>query len=337
MKKIFFLLIAIIAISCRQTTDKKTVNQPINTETIHKTSVRLNWIPSCSFVGEILGVEKFAPKNNIEIKVESGGAGLDPIKLVASGTNTFGVAGADLVLAANDKGADFVIIGLVSYNSPGVWIAKANKGINTISDVKGKRIGELPGGNMQYLYEVFLKKTSLQRNKDFTPVPIPFELKNFIAENQDECDLRPVFIYDETSELELRGIKYTLLEPKDFGIQFKGICYFTKRKTIESNPEMVQAFINTMASGWEAALSNPEQAIQSLKKFDSSIRTDKELLGLKKGIDYFKGFDNKVLFTDVKSWEVMAEDMQELGFIKQKPNLGEILNLKFVNNYHSNK
>jgi len=92
-------------------------------------SVRLNWIPSCSFSGEILGVRDFAKDNGISIKLESGGPGIDPIKMVQSGSNTFGVAGADLVLVANDKGADLVVIGLVSYDSPGVWLAKEGKGI----------------------------------------------------------------------------------------------------------------------------------------------------------------------------------------------------------------
>lgn len=337
MKKIVLFLIIGLIISCRQNTNRQSIEGQGTTEknTFYEASVRLNWIPSCSFVGEILGMEKYDDQNNLELTLESGGPGLDPIKLVVSGTNTFGVAGADLVLAANDKGADLVVIGLVSYDSPGVWLAKAKKNITSIESVHGKRIGELPGGNMQYLYEVFLKKTGLERNKDFTPVPIPFEIKNFIA--QDECDLRPVFIYDETSELELRGIDYTLLEPKKFGIQFKGICYFTKRETVEKNPEMVQAFINTMALGWEDALKNPEGAIEGLKRFDSSIKTEKELIGLKKGLEYFKGYQNKVLFTDLKSWDVMAIDMLELGFLKEKPNLEKTLDLRFVNDFHSSK
>lgn len=297
------------------------------------TSVRLNWMPSCSFVGEILGSSDFAQSNNLELEVLPGGPGIDPIKLVQSGADTFGVAGADLVLVANDKGADFVIIGLVSYDSPGVWLAKKQKNIRTINDVRGKRIGELPGGNMQYLYEVFLKRTQLERNKDFTPVPIPFDLKNFIA--QDECDLRPVFVYDEPTDLTLAGIEYTMIEPRNLGIQFKGICYFCKRETIRDHPEIVQAFIDTMAKGWETALNDPERAIASLKKFDGSVNSDKELLGLKAGRSYLSGYEGKVLMTDQASWEPMINDMLDLGFISKHPKLDELLQMQFVNGYHA--
>jgi NitT/TauT family transport system substrate-binding protein len=92
-------------------------------------SLRLNWLTTCSFAGEVVGAEKFAEENSLKLKLDKGGPGLDPIKLVESGVNTFGVAGADLVLSANDKGGDFVIIGLVNYNSPGVWVSKAEKNI----------------------------------------------------------------------------------------------------------------------------------------------------------------------------------------------------------------
>lgn len=329
MKKIIILFVFAAALfSCKS--DKK--DKQIAGESYPEASVRLNWIASCSFAGEITGAKEFANKNKINLKVDTGGPGLDPIKLVQSGVNTFGVAGADLVLAANDKGAELIVIGLVSYDSPGVWLAKKEKNINTIDDIKGKRIGELPGGNMQYLYEVFLKKTGLIREKDFTPVSIPFELKNFIS--QDECDLRPVFIYDEPSALELNNIDYTLIEPKDFGIQFKGLCYFTKKETITENPKMVQSFINTMIDGWKESLERPEVAINNLKEFDNTINVEKELIGFQRGLNYFQGYKGRLLNTDLDSWSAMANDMKSLGFLKNDPNLSVVIDLSFVENYY---
>ena len=307
-----------------------------NTNPKAETSLRLNWLTTSSFAGEVVGAEKFAEQNSIALRIDKGGPGLDPIKLVESGVNTFGVAGADLVLSANDKGADLVIIGLVNYNSPGVWVSKAEKNILSINDIKpSTRIGELPGGNMIYLYEVLLKKTGLERNKNFTPTPIPFELKGFIS--GDETDLRPIFNYEVLPELDMLGIKYNLIEPKNLGIDFKGPAYFCKRETIEKNPELVQDFINTMIQGWQYSLSNPQEAISSLKKFDNSIDENKELLGLKIGKSYFEGYDGKLLYSDNASWEAMIKDMKDLGFLKNNVELSKVLDLSFVEKYYSNE
>lgn len=297
------------------------------------TSLRLNWLTTCSYAGEASGMYKFAEENGIKLKIDKGGPGLDPLKLVQSGTNTFGVAGADLILAANDKGGDFVIIGVVNYNSPGVWVSKADKNIKSVSDIKPTtRIGELPGGNMIYLYEVFLKKAGLVRNKNFTPVPIPFELKNFIAD--DECDLRPVFNYEVLPELDMLGIKYNVIEPKNLGIDFKGPAYFCKRETIQKHPELVQKFINTMIEGWQFALQNPKGAITFLKKFDNSVNEEKELKGLEIGKSYFEGYDGKLLNTDTTSFNNMISEMKALGFLSKDVDISKVLDLDFVNNYY---
>jgi len=328
MKRILILvLFSATLFACNNSTKTTDSKEPA------KASLRLSWIPSVSSAGEFLGMKEYSKANNLDLKIDIGGPGIDPVKLIASGTNTFGEAGADLVLIANDKGADLVIIGLVNYNSPGVWLAKKEKNINTVDDVKGKRIGEFAGSDMIYLYEVFLKKTNLVRNKDFKPVPIPFDFKNFMT--QDECDLRPVFIYNEPSEMELNHMPYTLIEPKDFGIQFKGLCYFCKRSTIEKNPELVQSFINTMAEGWTTALANPQKAVQVLKENDPSIRENKELLALQRSGDYFKGYNNKLFYSDMDSWKVMISDLKSLGYLKNEPDLSKAIDFTFVDKYYS--
>lgn len=45
--------------------------------------------------------------------MQEGSYDIDPIKLVLAGQADFGVVGADKVLAANDKGADLVIVGVI--------------------------------------------------------------------------------------------------------------------------------------------------------------------------------------------------------------------------------
>lgn len=329
MKRTVILVILAIAAftsSCNFFNNKKEVNA----------SLRLNWLTTCSFAGEVVGMEKYAKKNGIELTLDKGGPGMDPIKLVQSGTNTFGVAGADLVLAANDKGADFVIIGVVNYNSPGVWVSKAEKNITSVADIKPTtRIGELPGGNIIYLYEVFLKKTGLVRNQNFTPVPIPFELKNFIA--GDECELRPIFNYEVLPELDMLNIKYNVIEPKNIGIDFKGPSYFCKRSTIEQNPELVQNFVSTMIEGWEDALNNPKEATALLRKFDNTVNEEKELKGLELGKTYFEGYEGKLLNSDIESWNRMISDMRDLGFLTKDVDVSKVLDLSFVNKHYSGK
>ena len=293
-------------------------------------SLRFGWFTSLSFSGEVTGMKEFSSKYNLDLKCEPGSETTDPIKLVLAGSNTFGVIAADKILAANEKGADLIIIGCVDYPLPGAFVSKKERHITKPKDWEGKRVGVFPGGSTDYLYRVFIKRVGVDASK-ITEIPIPFDLKPFI---NDQIDVQPVFVFDETVTLEQKGIEYDIIEPKNYGIVFPGRCYFCKRSIVEKQPEMVQAFINTMADGWNEALKNPENAIKNLKEFAPEIDEKRELLSLMKGIPYFKGYNNKPLTSNITDWEVMVTDLKSLKIIKNI-NLDKTLNFSFINKYYT--
>jgi len=323
--RIYSVIILILIAGCSQ-------NQPQEGNIKFQASLRFGWFTSLSFSGEVTGMKEFSSKYNLDLKCEPGSETTDPIKLVLAGSNTFGVIAADKILAANEKGADLIIIGCVDYPLPGAFVSKKERHITKPKDWEGKRVGVLPGGSTDYLYRVFIKKTGVDANK-ITEVPIPFDLKPFI---NDQIDVQPVFVFDETVTLEQKGIEYDLIEPKNYGIVFPGRCYFCKRATIEKQPEMVQAFINTMADGWNEALKNPEKAIKNLKEFAPEINEERELLSLMKGIPYFKGYNDKPLTSNISDWQTMVEDLKELGMLKSV-DVSTSLNFLFINRYYSEK
>ncbi|MEM6719196.1 MAG: ABC transporter substrate-binding protein [Bacteroidota bacterium] len=329
MKKLKnFLLLAIIFIafsSCeKQKNTKKSDNQ------LAAISLRQEWFPYAGYAGELMAVNETAEKNGLVITLESGSDNIDPIKLVTSGANDFGVASADRILTANEKGADLVAIGVINHNSPTCFIAKKDNNILSPKDFQGKTVGILTGTNTEYVYKALKKKLNLDETS-IKEIEIPFDLGTFIS---GAYDVRPAFIYDETVSLDMQGIDYSVIEPKDFGISFLGTVYFTTKKTIEERPEIVQAFVNSMAEGWDLAIKKPEKAITYLKTYDNSIDEKRELASFKKGIDYFKGKDNLVLSSDISSWNSMANILKDLDVLK-KFDISQSVNNTFINQYHS--
>ena len=299
----------------------------------YQASIRFGWLPSASFCGEIAGMEKFAALHNLNLKCEAGGPGMNSIQLVLTDLNTFGTLAADEVLAANEKGADFVIVGVINYYSPGGFISLSNRNIKTPKDFEGKKIGLLPFGSTTLLYESMLKKNNISKTS-ITEITISPDLKPFLNGNYD---VHPVFVYDETVTLDQRNISYNLIEPKDFGVEFKGPVYFCKRETLENNPEMVDAFVKTMADGWVYAINNPDSAISLLKAFAPEIEIKREKLVLEKAIPYFSAYNNQPINSDYKSWERMLLELKSLNILKTDPNLEKTLYFKFINDYYTDK
>lgn len=293
-------------------------------------SIRFGWIPSASFAGEIAGMKMFADGRNLELKCEAGGPGMNSIQLVQTGQNTFGTLAADEVLAANDKGADFVIVGVINYISPGGFISLPDRNVRTPKDFEGKKVGLLPFGSTTLLYESLLKKNSVDRRK-VKEITVSPDLKPFLAGGYD---IHPVFVYDETVTLDQQGIKYDLLEPKAFGVRFKGPVYFCKRDTFDKNQEMVKAFVETMAEGWNYAIKNPDLAIQMLKDFAPEIDPSRERQVLAKAIPYYSAFKGQPINSDAESWKEMVAELKELKVIANDVDLNRILQLRFINEHY---
>lgn len=329
MKNKILVLVVVVAIlaSCTQSNNQQ------NTESKKQSAtLKLNWILTGSCAPDAFAKDKFASKYNLDLTIELGGQGKDPLKLV--GDNEFGMAASDEILRANDKGGDFVIIGLINYNSPACFISLQDKNINTPKDLEGKTVGILPFGSTGLIYKIMLKKNKVDQSK-IKEINVYPDLRVFLSGKSH--DVQPAFIYDETVSLDIENIKYNVLEPKKLGVLFHGPCYFTTQTTIEKNPELVQAFINSVADGVNEAIKSPVEAIKTLKKLSADINEARELRVWEKGIEFYRGYNGKPLTSDVDSWNEMVKELMAFKEIKTAPNLNKVLNFSFIDKYYSTK
>jgi NitT/TauT family transport system substrate-binding protein len=321
MKKFgLFLCLIVIVMAC-------------NHKKSDEINLRLDWIPSMSFAGDIIGMNKYANENGIIIRINPAGEAIDPIKMVLSGSDNIGIVGLDKMIMANEKGANLVAFAIIDNVTPTVFMAKTSTGIKTPYDFIGKKVGVQSGGATEFVYRSLVYKLGIDTKK-YEEVQIGFDMRPFVA---DQYDVRPGFIFDEAVFLDINNVDYNLIEPKDYGLNYPGRVYFCERKYLDENPEQIQNFVNTVALGWEYALANPDTAIVMLQKFAPEIDYQRELTGLKKAKSYFSGYNNKILMPDTTAIQQMVENLFALGILKEKPKFSEYFVLDFVNKYHDKK
>ena len=293
-------------------------------------TLRLGWIPSGSFSGEISGKALFAEEFGLDLEIRPGGPGINTVSLVASGQDTFGTLSADEVFLANESGADLVIIGVINDITPGAFVALESSGITSPNDFVGRTVGVLPFGSTTVLYEALLAVTGVDR-RQVTERTISPDLRPFL---DGVYDVHPVFVYDETVTLDNLGVDYAVIHPQDYGITFKGPVYFTRREIVERRPELVDAFVKTMIEGWLHALENPEDAIARLHEFDNAVDRDRELSVLRAGTEYFRAYQGQPLNSDPQSWVEMVDLLVEFDRLQAAPDLERVLQLRWVREYH---
>ena len=293
-------------------------------------TLRLGWIPSGSFAGEISGRDLFAEQFGLDLEIRPGGPGINTVSLVASGQDTFGTLSADEVFLANEAGADLVIIGVINDITPGAFVALEESGITSPTDFVGRTVGVLPFGSTTVLYEALLAATGVDR-RQVTERTISPDLRPFL---DGVYEVHPVFIYDETVTLDELGVAFNVIRPQDYGIIFKGPVYFTRREVVDRQPELVEAFVRTMIEGWLHALENKEDAIDRLHRFDSAIDRSRELAVLQKGADYFRAFQGQPLSSDPASWVEMVDLLVQFDRLQAAPDLDRVLRLDWVKEHH---
>ncbi|MBI2272269.1 MAG: ABC transporter substrate-binding protein [Bacteroidetes bacterium] len=324
MNRIIPLLVATSTILCACGNNKKENNAAEQT-----VSLREEWFPNASYMGEVMAIHETDSSNGLNLKLIAGSDDVDPVKMVISGTNEFGVAGCERIFAAREKGADLVIIGVVNYINPTCFIARAEKNIKAPKDFEGKRVGVYPGNNTELVYKTLIRKTGVDVSK-IKEVQPSFDLASFIA---DGYDVRPAYIFDETVSLDMKNIPYTIVKPEDYGIRFIGNVYFTTGAMIRKNPALVQAFINTIAQGWQHALRNPAKAAFYLHEFDATIDPKRELLSFQKGMSYFEGENRRILGVSADHWKEMADYLVALKTIS-KYDLKQTMDTSFIHNFY---
>lgn len=292
----------------------------------HSTSLYLNWIFTGTFAGEVLGANEEAHKHGIKISLVEGGEGRDPLKLVRDGM--FGTASAEDIVLANDKGGDFVIVGVINDEHPGAFVSLRGSNISTPKDFEGRRVGLLPFGATGLIYEALLQAQSVDQSKIKEVVVSP-DLRPFLSGRVN--DVQPIFLYDETITLDELGIEYNVIDPRQFGVFFKGQAYFTTRSTVEHQPELVRRFVAAMSDGWNRAAEDPEHAIAALKAVSPTVDSERELALLKRGLPFFvEPEKRKTLSTDPDSWGAMLDFLHRQGMIRSVPPVDHFMNMSFV-------
>jgi len=227
-----------------------------------KVSIRLAWVYDMAEVGVFVAKDKgFYEKEGIDLEIKPGGFGLDPMKLVATGSDQFGVGGAVNLLLAREKDMPLVAIGAEFQNTPVGFIARSDSGIRNFTDFKGRKVGVQSGADTDTMYRALLAKSGMS-SKDVQEVPIQFDPRPFVA---GQIDVLPGYVTNQPITLRNQGIDTVVITASSQGLNIYGNIYFVSEDMLRKNPDLVARFLRATKAGWEWAFAHPEDAIAAMK------------------------------------------------------------------------
>lgn len=230
-------------------------------------------------------------------------------------------------------GADLVVV-LTNDNSTGNDKIIVREGINSIADLKGKKIAAEEGTVDHFLLLLGLEKAGLtQKDIEFQPLETGQAAAAFVA---GQVDAVGVFAPFTTQALKRPGSK-ELFSSKDFPGAISDHLVFN-RTFVDQHPDQVQAVVNSWFATLDYINQNRDQAYEIMaKRAGVSVA---EYQDYDAGTTIFSLEDNLKAFqpgNDMASLPYAAQEISEFlvgaGLAKQAPDLSRLFDDRFVKAY----
>ncbi len=233
-----------------------------------QTKLVLNWVADPEFGGFYAAREGGAfAKENLDVEIVEGGAGVPVVQMVATGQADFGISGADEVLIARARGADIIPLFAVFQTSPQGIMAHASRGAKGISDILAS--GGIVALEAGLPYAAFLKKKyGFDKAKI---VPYDGGVARFLA---DKDYAQQCFITSEPLAAKKQGGDPATFLIADEGYNPYLVIGITRRDLWTQKPDLVRAFRRAALAGWRSYLDDPGPTNAFIMKRNSTLTAD---------------------------------------------------------------
>jgi len=291
-----------------------------------KLNYRLKWLFNVSVAGDIYADAKGYFKDaGLIVNVKEGSPEKNAINELELKRADFGVASADQVIRALDKGAKIFVVAQLFQINPMQWIYRTDQPeVKTLQDLKGRNIGVTFGGNDETIMNTLLAKAGIGK-KDVTITGVRFDFTPFLRK---KVDVWPVYRNSQgvilKDKLTKEGEDIYFLNPAKFGVTFVANSVVTSGAMLKNNPDIVESFLTALLKGWESAMdpANEEITLQVVKNLDKGTSDEirrKQLSATRILIKPFASI--KIGTIDIEAWKqtemILLKDKQ----IKKSVNI----------------
>ena len=142
------------------------------------------------------------------------------------------------------------------------YVARADSGIRTPADLKGRTVG-IKSGIVPAELRAMLAGVGLT-TADVKLQGVGFDPRVFI---QGAVDVYPVFLGNEPFAIRKTGTAITVFDPADYGVATLGLTYLAHADTVQRDPDLVRAFLRATLRGAQYAVEHPDEAVTATLKY----------------------------------------------------------------------
>ena len=329
-KRLFALLgIAVLALLALAGCARSDVDMPPTADTPRPITLAMGLNPNVQFTPLYVAVERgYFAEEGLEVTFDYG-MEHDLLKLVGANELQFALGSGDQVILARSQGLPVVYV-VNWYRRFPVAVAALDQ-LDSPQELVGKDVG-IPGlygasyiGWLALLDAAGIEPTSVNL------VSIGYtQVESMVA---DQVDATVVYAMNEPVQLDHEGYKVGMIEVADY-IDFVSNGLITNEKTIQEEPELVQAVARAMLRGLQDTLDDPDAAFAICRTYVPEIDDDRAPLQravLEAALAFWSPAGAGTLGrSDPAAWEASAAFMRKVGMVEGEVDVESLYRNDFV-------
>lgn len=237
-------------------------------EPLWKASLALLWVPQAQFAGYYMAQEKgIYQKHGIDLSIIEGGADRTPAEYLRDGRADFAVLWLTTALQRRSEGLPLMNLAQIVQQSSLLLVTRKSSGIERFSDLDGRKVG-LWGGDLDIPPRSAFDRKGIRVKRVAQSETINLFLRGGV-------EATSAMWYNEYHTILNAGInpeELRVFALKDHGANFPEDGLYALRKTVEANPQRVNAFVQASLAGWDYAFAHPEETLDVMLRIMKEAR-----------------------------------------------------------------
>lgn len=236
---------------------------------VDKVNFQLDWLPGGDKSPIYVGIDQgFFADVGIEVKINQGRGSTEAITRIATGTSDIGIA--DIVALLQAKAVDDVpvkaIYSILS-QAPHAFVVKKEAGIQTVADVKGKKIATSPFTSSNIFLPLLLEANGLQDSDIKLIKTDPGALGPMLITNATDVVISWLTSVDRyRSQAKQAGVELNIIPWYDAGLEFYATSLIASEHFLTNRPDVAKRFLRAFHKSLEFAFAYPDIAAKAVNK-----------------------------------------------------------------------
>ncbi|MDO4322274.1 MAG: ABC transporter substrate-binding protein [Lachnospiraceae bacterium] len=297
---------------------------------LKKVTVILDYVPNTNHTGMYVALDKgYYEEEGLDVEIIEPTDGATAT-LVAQQKGTFGISYQEdvtIALTAEDPLPVKAVAAVIQHNTSG-FVSLADSGIESPADFEGKTYAGWGGPGEAAVLEACMTQAGV----DFSKLNMVISDGSGFEALGKSCDLMWFFEGWDSVIAEMNGCELNYMECRELD---ERLDYYTpviiaSDAVLESDPEMVSAFLRATEKGYADTIADPDAAAEIL----SSHAPDYDIEMLKMSQEYLAG----KFMEDTEVWGMMKDEvwdnyssfLQEYGVIEEALPASECYTNEFL-------